>query len=395
MSEDGVTILLYESTVDELRLLSLGDTASIYTCGITPYDSSHLGHVATFTYFDVLVRLLTSYGIDVTLVRNVTDLDDPLFERVRVSGESLESLVKRNVSQLNEDLTMLNCIPPTYEPFSSDYVPQMVSAIENLLKAGAAYTIEGWTYFDTTKREQFPEFATLRKLTNEKLLDIAAERGADPNDPRAKSPLDFVLWKPSFGDEPSFDATFGAGRPGWHIECSVMAIELLGNTIDIHGGGDDLIFPHHACEVAQSESLTGDRFVRHFMHVAPVSYEGEKMSKSLGNLVYADTIIHEIGEMCTRMMLLAHHYREGYEHHKADAVVAQTRCARWSEALASFKGQGKRGEIFRAVRQALREDLNTPLALEIIDKAVEEILLNEAHALIADVVSAKTLLGFK
>jgi L-cysteine:1D-myo-inositol 2-amino-2-deoxy-alpha-D-glucopyranoside ligase len=336
-----------------------------------------------------------SYEIDVTLVRNVTDLDDPLFERVRQSGESLEDLVQRNVSQLDEDLKMLNCIAPTYEPYSSQYIPQMILAISKLLGSGDAYTIDGWTYFDTAKRKLFPEFDRLRKLSPELLLEIASERGADPNDPRAKNPLDFVLWKPSASDEPTFDTPFGNGRPGWHIECSVMALELLGDTIDIHGGGDDLLFPHHACEVAQSETLTGKLFVHHFMHVAPVAYEGEKMSKSLGNLVYADTIIREIGEMCTRMMLLAHHYREGYEHHDSDAQSAQSRCARWSEALVQFSGEPVLGKLYESVCQALRKDLDTPLALELIDSAVEEAISTGDQSLKADISAAKQLLGFK
>ena len=395
MNDKKLTISLFESTDDEMHPVSFGSTASIYTCGVTPYDASHLGHVATFTYFDVLVRLLMSYDIEVKLVRNVTDLDDPLFERARQSGESLESIVQRNVAQLDEDLKLLNCIAPTFEPYSSQYVPQMITAISKLIENGSAYTVDGWTYFDTKKRTLFPEFDSLRKMRKEELISIANERGADSADPRIKSPLDFVLWKPSASDEPSFDAPFGKGRPGWHIECSVMAIELLGNTIDIHGGGDDLLFPHHACEVAQSESLTGELFVHHFLHVAPVAYEGEKMSKSLGNLVYADTIIHEIGEMCTRMMLLSHHYREGYEHHTDDAHAAQSRCSRWSEALEGFKGESKRGETFNTVRAALSFDLDTPLAMNLIDQAIEKLKLEPNNdELKADILSAKELLGF-
>lgn len=395
MSHSRATISLFDHTDGETHNLNLSEKVSIYTCGVTPYDASHLGHVATFTYFDVLVRLLMSYGIDVTLVRNVTDLDDPLFERVRESGEPLEGLIKRNVFRLKEDLAMLNCIEPTFEPYSSQYVDQMIIAITKLLEAGDAYTKDGWTYFDTQKRESFPEFENLRKKSFQELLQIASQRGADPNDPRIKSSLDFVLWKPSAPDEPCFDAPFGKGRPGWHIECSVMALELLGNTIDIHGGGDDLVFPHHACEVAQSETLTGKVFVRHFMHVAPVAYKGEKMSKSLGNLVYAGTIIQEIGEMCTRMMLLAHHYRDGYEHHHDDAKASQARCARWGEALMDFDGQSLKGEVFEQVQHALGQDLDTPKALEVIDIAVEEAIKTGNINLKADIYTAKKLLGFK
>ena len=274
MGGDKLTIQLYDQTDEEMHPVSFGAKASIYTCGITPYDSSHLGHVTTFTYFDVLVRLLMSRGIDVTLVRNVTDLDDPLFQRVRETKEPLEDLVKRNVTQLDEDLLSLNCIAPTFEPYSSQFVPQMIEAISLLLEKGEAYSVDGWTYFDTQKRESFPEFEILRQKSSTELLDIACERGADRNDPRIKNPLDFVLWKPSADDEPSFQAPFGNGRPGWHIECSVMAIELRGNTIDIHGEGDDWLFPHHAGAASQSESLTGVSFVNHFMDVSPVACQG-------------------------------------------------------------------------------------------------------------------------
>ena len=232
-------------------------------------------------------------------------------------------------------------------------------------------------------------------MSPETLLDIASERGADRNDPRVKSPLDFVLWKPSAPDEPVFVAPFGNGRPGWHIECSVMAIELLGNTIDIHGGGDDLIFPHHACEVAQSETLSGEPFVKHFMHVAPVAYEGEKMSKSLGNLVYADEIIDEIGPMSTRMMLLAHHYRKGYEHSRDDVEGAQARFAKWGQALQDFAGAGVPGEVYTKAREALCVDLDTPLALSIIDEGVLDAITNlNDESLKADIVATKELLGF-
>lgn len=395
MADNTFAILLFDQTKGKITEVAFAKTASIYTCGITPYDASHLGHVATFTYFDVLVRLLKEHDIDVTLVRNVTDLDDPLFERVRKSGEPLDELVKRNVEKLDADLEMLNCIKPTFEPYSSSFVEQIIEAITKLIEQGFAYTVDGWTYFDISKREQFPEFENLLNLKNKELVSIAAQRGADIDDSRLRSRLDFVLWKPSLEDEPSFDAPFGKGRPGWHIECSVMATELLGETIDIHGGGDDLIFPHHACEVAQSESLTGKKFVRHFMHVAPVSYEGEKMSKSLGNLVYANEIIHDIGEMCTRMMLLAHHYREGFEHHASDAKFAQNRCATWGEAIRDFNEEPKKGDVYEKVCTALCNDLDTPKALKIIDEAISTLSEDGNQDLIADICSAKDLMGFR
>lgn len=388
-------IRLFDSTTDTYHDVDFGEKASIYTCGVTPYDASHLGHVATFMYFDVLRRLLVSLGVDVTLVRNVTDLDDPLFERARATGEDIQELVDRNVHTLNRDLKDLNCLAPTHEPFSSEYVDDMIQAINKLLADGNAYTVDGWTYFDTSAREQFPEFDVVKRMTNDEVEALSAERGANPDDTRMKNRLDFVLWKPSADDEPSFDAPFGNGRPGWHIECSVMAMKLLGPTMDIHGGGDDLIFPHHACEVAQSETLSHQPFVRHFMHVAPVAYEGTKMSKSLGNLVYANDVIKDIGARCTRMMILAHHYRDGFEHHKDDARAALNRCERWTRVMASFDGNPHPGLVHKMVTDALSNDLDTPTALKIIDEAIAVYAPESPSAQLhrADIQSAKELLG--
>lgn len=386
-----INLNLYNSAEGELQSISFDDKASIYTCGITPYDSSHLGHIATFLYFDVLTRFLQMNGVDVTLVRNVTDLDDPLFERVRTSGEDLQELVDRNVKQLDSDLDQLGCIAPTHEPYSSDYVEKIIQAINLLLDKGYAYTIDGWTYFDSTKRETFPELDVLKSIPKNELLEIAYDRGVDKSDARVKNEFDFVLWKPSEVDEPSFDTPFGKGRPGWHIECSVMAMDILGPTIDIHGGGDDLIFPHHACEVAQSETLSGKPFVRHFMHVAPVAYDGTKMSKSLGNLVYAKDVIVEIGARCTRLMLLAHHYREGFEHHDEDVSKSQERCATWGKVMGDYEGGSIPGSVYDAAFKAIQNDLDTPSAIAAIDNAVANYSGEDSER--ADIKAAEELLG--
>ncbi len=395
MAFSPVILRLYDATDEEYHDVEFGEKASIYTCGVTPYDASHLGHVATFMYFDVLRRLLLSRGVDVTLVRNVTDLDDPLFERARATGENLKELVDRNVHTLNRDLKDLNCLEPTHEPFSSDYVDDMISAIEKLITDGHAYTVDGWTYFDTSTRKKFPEFTVVKRLTNDEVENLSAERGANPDDPRMRNRLDFVLWKPSAPDEPSYETPFGNGRPGWHIECSVMAMKLLGPTMDIHGGGDDLIFPHHACEVAQSEALSHEPYVRHFMHVAPVAYEGTKMSKSLGNLVYAHDVIGDIGARCTRMMILAHHYRDGFEHHQDDARASLNRCERWTKVMADFDGEPQEGLVYQMVTDALSNDLDTPTALAIIDEAVAVFSADSPSANLhrADIRAAKQLLG--
>jgi L-cysteine:1D-myo-inositol 2-amino-2-deoxy-alpha-D-glucopyranoside ligase len=393
MPDIRVELHLFDQTDGKYHDVTFGDNATMYVCGVTPYDASHLGHTATFLYFDILRRLLMSHGVNVVMARNVTDLDDPLFERARTSGEPVEEIVRRNIENLDADLAELNIITPEFEPYSSEYVNGIIDSINKLLADGHAYSVDGWTYFDISTRETFPEFETIRALDETQRESIAAERGADLDDARKRNRLDFILWKPSAEDEPSYDAPFGAGRPGWHIECSVMASSLLGNTIDIHGGGDDLIFPHHACEVCQSETLTGKKFVRHFVHVAPVAYDGEKMSKSLGNLVYASEVIHDIGPMCTRMMILSHHYREGFEHHDADARAAQNRCSRWGEVLKNYDGVPVSGEVYGLVQAALADDLDTPKALAIIDEAVSQAEENCTDELASDILSAKELLG--
>lgn len=383
----SVTLHLYDHTMGDFRELEIISEASIYTCGITPYDSSHLGHVATFTYFDVLVRLLNSFDIDVTLVRNITDLDDPLFERVRQTGEDLDVLIGKNVARLDADLLALNCISPHVEPYSSHYIDPMIRDIEKLLSTQNAYSVDGWTYFDISTRDSYPEFNILLELSHNELGEIASQRGAHLDDPRKKHPLDFVLWKPSAIDEPAFDTPFGRGRPGWHIECSVMALEILGDTIDIHGGGDDLIFPHHACEVAQSESLTGVNFVRHFMHTAPIKFQGEKMSKSLGNLIYAGDVIEDIGENATRLLLLKYHYREGFEYSRDDAFKARDQ---WRSLMRYMDSPQVRGELYETVRNALRNDLDVPGAIAQIEQSIRT-----QSASPGDVAASLSLLGFR
>lgn len=371
MNKLNVAINLYDDTLGSIHEVNFTDKVSIYTCGITPYDSSHLGHSATFVYFDLLSRLLRSFGLEVCLARNVTDLDDPLFERVRQTGQDIEKLIHENVTQLDTDLELLNCLPADFEPYSSQFVGHIIDAIDKLIRKGNAYTVDGWTYFDISTRNSFPEFEILKKMNHDDLLKIASERGANPNDVRTRNDLDFVLWKPSLDDEPSFEAPFGNGRPGWHIECSVMAHDILGETIDIHGGGDDLIFPHHACEVAQSESLSGKKFVRHFMHTAPISYHGTKMSKSLGNLKYAADVINSYGAGPTRLLILRHHYRSGFEYCDDLAVQAQEDFGKISKFIDTLI-ETKPSHLFVQVQELLANDLDAPGAIQVILKAAED-----------------------
>ena len=256
-----------------------GQTVRLYVCGITPYDTTHIGHAFTYLTFDVLNRLCQHVGWNVRYVQNVTDVDDDIMRRARDTGEHWQRLGARHTSQFQEDLAALAVLPPDVYPRASDEIPAILDLIGTLMTSGCAYARKGAVFFRVAADPTYGQFA---RLTRDELVTLSAERGADPSDPRKEDPLDFVLWQPSEPDEPWWDSPWGAGRPGWHIECSAMATHHLGPQLDVHGGGGDLIFPHHESEIAQSECATGVRpFARFWVHVAMVRYAGEKMSKSL------------------------------------------------------------------------------------------------------------------
>src|ERR671913_2494931 len=267
-----------------------GPHVLMYTCGITPYDATHLGHAATFIAYDVLQRRLLDRGHTVTCVRNVTDVDDPLFAKARQLGIHYLDLAAGEETRFEADMEALNALPVASAPRASSAIPDIRGFIGMVLERGFAYQAEGAVYFDVSR---FDRFGQLSHLDRQEMLVLAAERGGNVDDPHKHDPLDFVLWQPSAPGEPSWESLWGPGRPGWHIECSALAMRELGTTIDLHGGGSDLIFPHHECEAAQSEAATGELFVRHWMHAPMVGYQGTKMSKSLGNLVFISELVKE------------------------------------------------------------------------------------------------------
>src|SRR5436190_8228778 len=242
--------------------------------------------------------------------------------------------------------------PPVAEPRATESVPRIIDLVAELLESGNAYTNAGTVYFDISK---FPRFGELSHCSQEEMLELARERGGNPDDPNKRDPLDFVLWQPSAPDEPSWQSMWGPGRPGWHIECSALALRELGSTIDIHGGGSDLIFPHHECEAAQSEAATGVPFVRHWVHQGMVRLGGEKMSKSLGNLVFVSDLVKEWDPMAVRMAIVSQHYRSSWEWKDELLSRAAGRLERWRAA-----GEGEGG--LERVRVALDDDLDTPRA---------------------------------
>ena len=331
----------------------------MYTCGITPYDSAHMGHATTYLVYDVLQRRLRDMGHKTQCVRNITDIDEPLFDKARELGVDWKELGDREVAYFDANMEALNVLPVFSQPRATDSVPDVLGFIGMVIDAGHAYQANGSVYFDVNN---WPRFGEVSGYSPDVMLKFAAERGGNVDDPNKRNPLDFVLWQPSAADEPSWDSMWGPGRPGWHIECSALAMRELGETIDLHGGGTDLIFPHHECEAAQSEAATGSPFVRHWMHVAMVRLGGEKMSKSLGNLVFVGDLLKEWEAPAIRLAVAAHHYRIEWEWNDALMHQAKARLERWRQAGVGDTGLG-------AVRAALDDDLDTPRALELIDEA--------------------------
>jgi L-cysteine:1D-myo-inositol 2-amino-2-deoxy-alpha-D-glucopyranoside ligase len=348
----------------------------MYTCGITPYDATHLGHAATFLVYDILQRRLIDLGHTVRCVRNVTDVDDPLFAKARELGVHYLDLAAGEEARFNRDMEALNALPVFSTPRASSAISDIRGFIGMVIDRGFAYVVNGSVYFDVSKS---PSFGDISHYSEEQMVEFARQRGGNVDDPQKRNPLDFVLWHPSADDEPSWDTTWGAGRPGWHIECSALALRELGTTIDLHGGGSDLIFPHHECERAQSEAATGEQFVKHWMHVAMVFKDGEKMSKSLGNLVFVDQLRTQWDPRSIRLAVIEHHYRKEWEWDEELMPRNHRRLLSWKKSL----GQPV-GGVLEVVRQHLDNDLDTPSALAAIDTAADS---GE------DVGSAAALLG--
>jgi L-cysteine:1D-myo-inositol 2-amino-2-deoxy-alpha-D-glucopyranoside ligase len=337
-----------------------GDTVKMYTCGITPYDAAHVGYGALVVGYDILQRRLRDRGHDTQCVRNVTDVDDSILGRARELGVNYLDLAAEEMARIDKSLRALNVLPCWSEPRATSAIPDILGFIGMVLESGHAYQAGGAVYFSIATYERF---GSLSGLSRDDMLVLAAERGGRPDDPNKKDPLDFVLWQPSEPDEPSWQSLWGSGRPGWHIECSALALRELGTTIDLHGGGADLVFPHHECETAQSEAATGEPFVRHWMHQAMVRLDGEKMSKSLGNLVFISDLLEEWDPAAIRLALLAHHYRTPWEWNDQVMPAAAARLERWRDA-----GDGEGG--LDAARDALDADLDAPRALAAVDEAV-------------------------
>ena len=351
---------LYDTVAGEVVPFEVGPVVTMYTCGITPYDATHLGHATTYLTYDVLQRRLRDRGHETRCVRNVTDVDDDILRKARSLGVHYLDLAAAEVARFDSDMAALGMLECWSEPRATSAIADIRGFIGMVLDRGHAYLSGGAVYFEVGT---FPGFGELSKLDRTEMLHLAAQRGGNPEDPAKRDPLDFVLWQPSASDEPAWGSLWGPGRPGWHIECSALAMRELSTTIDLHGGGSDLIFPHHECERAQSTAASGEPFARHWMHQAMVRMDGEKMSKSLGNLVFVSDLLKEYDPRAVRLAVLAHHYRDSWEWRPAMMIEASERLERWQAA--AF-GDGPLSEV----RAALDGDLDTPAALASIDGAV-------------------------
>jgi L-cysteine:1D-myo-inositol 2-amino-2-deoxy-alpha-D-glucopyranoside ligase len=365
---------------------------TIYVCGITPYDTTHLGHAFTYVVNDILIRYLEYQGQTVRYVQNVTDIDDDILRKASEVGEDWRSLGNRWTAHFIEDLTVLNVRPPDFFPRATDVIPQIIAGVEKLLRVGVAYVSGGNVYYQVAK---WADFGKLSGLTPAEQLPVANQRGNQPDDPHKRHPLDFVLWQAQSAREPAWESPWGSGRPGWHIECTAMATAFLGETIDLHSGGSDLLFPHHECEVAQAEPITGKRpFVRCWFHVAMVQHEGEKMSKSLGNLVMVRDLLQRFSPDSLRLYLAQHHYRIPWDFDETRLQAAATLAKQLQMAAQTVGGQGQVLDV-SALRyefdEAMRNDLDTPTALRLLTAMATQISATAATGW--HVAAAQTTLG--
>ncbi len=354
-----------------------GNRAGLYVCGITPYDAAHVGHAFTYHVYDVMTRRLRADGIAVDSVRNVTDVDDDILRVAHERGVDWRPLASDEVALFDADMRDIDLLPVASAPKATEHVPEMVQWVERLVAASVAYERDGWVFFDT---QRFPDYGALSRLDVPSMIALSRERGADPDDPRKRHPLDFVLWQRSVKDEPRWPSPWSEGRPGWHMECVVMSTGELGVPVDIHGGGDDLIYPHHECELAEAEAVGVKPFVRHWVHVAMVGYHGEKMSKSLGNLVFVRDVLAQHSSATVRLLLAAHHYRSAWEYEAVELGSAAARRDVYAQAAASGTVLDERAarEFRDEFLERIDDDLDTPGALRVADRAAAA--LSAGHA---------------
>ncbi|WP_435155266.1 cysteine--1-D-myo-inosityl 2-amino-2-deoxy-alpha-D-glucopyranoside ligase [Amycolatopsis sacchari] len=389
---------LFDTSTGQVRPTAPGQTARMYVCGITPYDATHLGHAATYLAFDLVNRLWRDNGHDVFYVQNVTDIDEPLLERAERDQDDWIVLGLRETALFREDMEALRVVPPREFVGAVEAIPEIVEVIAKLLADGAAYRADDAeypdVYFDHQATGRFGYESNYDEPTMAKFF---AERGGDPDRPGKRHPLDALLWRCARPGEPSWESELGAGRPGWHIECSAIATNRLGMGFDVQGGGSDLIFPHHEYSAAHAEAVAGTHpFARHYVHAGMIGLDGEKMSKSRGNLVFVSRLRADgVDPAAIRLALFAGHYREDRAWTPDLLGEAEARLARWREAVSLPAGPAAADTVAR-LRDHLADDLDTPRALAAVDAWADEALRRagtdaEAPALVRTAVDA--LLG--
>jgi L-cysteine:1D-myo-inositol 2-amino-2-deoxy-alpha-D-glucopyranoside ligase len=394
----GPPLRLHDTASARIRPTAPGSTATMYVCGITPYDATHLGHAATYLAFDLVNRVWRDLGHDVHYVQNVTDIDDPLLERAARDHDDWVVLGMRETALFREDMEALRVLPPRQFVGAVEAMSEIAELVGKLLAAGAAYRIADPeypdVYFDSEASGHFGYESNYDEAT---MIELSRERGGDPDRPGKRHPTDALLWRMARPGEPQWESDLGAGRPGWHVECTAIALNRLGDQIDLNGGGSDLIFPHHEFGAAHAEAFTGVHpFARHYVHTGMIGLDGEKMSKSRGNLVFVSKLrAEDVDPNAVRLALLAGHYRTDRAWTGDLLATAQQRLARWRDAVA-LPAAPPADDLVARLRTHLADDLDTPAALAAVDAWAGEALERRgrdeaAPALARDAIDA--LLG--
>jgi L-cysteine:1D-myo-inositol 2-amino-2-deoxy-alpha-D-glucopyranoside ligase len=394
---------IHDTVTGQLVAAAAGRAATIYACGITPYDATHIGHAATFVSWDLLIRAWLAAGHDVRYVQNVTDVDDPLLARADRDGEDWRELAIREIDRYRSDMTALRVLPPDLLVGAVEALPVIERFASQLADRGALYELEADQYF---ARSSDAAFGAVSRLDPDTMAVLFAERGGDPGRPGKKDPLDPLVWLAARPGEPSWPSPFGPGRPGWHVECAAIATEHLGARFDVQAGGSDLIFPHHEMSASHARVVfggsgpDGPAFARRYLHAGMVRLDGEKMSKSLGNLVFVSSLLAQGADpMAVRLALLAHHYRADWDWTAEGLAAAERRLARWRAAVAragAAPGHSTAGQegadpvpgvpsaagvpaagvpaaaVLAALRERMADDLDAPDALAVVDRWAQE-----------------------
>jgi L-cysteine:1D-myo-inositol 2-amino-2-deoxy-alpha-D-glucopyranoside ligase len=388
---------LYNTAAQKVEALDEKSVYRMYVCGITPYDATHLGHAATYLTFDLINRYLRATGARVDFVQNITDIDDPLLERAKRDGIDWKDLAQSQIDLFRGDMTDLHVIPPKEYVGVVEAMPLVVDAVEKLKSASTTYQVGSDIYYRVHSDSEFGERS---HYSQEKMLSIFAERGGDPDKPGKEDPLDALVWLSQRDGEPGWPSPFGPGRPGWHIECCAIALHYLEPdaaddfAIDIQGGGSDLIFPHHEMSAAQSRSMRNQRFARSYVHAGMIGLNGEKMSKSLGNLVFVSKLIASgVNPAAIRWALMGHHYADDLMWSQPLMVSAEKEIEELQLSLARME-VAPTDVVIQEIIDALSSNLDTPRALEAIRKWMQRTGSGETGGVAGELSRAlDTLLG--